>query len=110
MNKSYLYVIGIIIILVVFESIALYGIKHAKTEKKWIYVSMAIYGLIVPLLLYKAVHYEGIGIVNFFWNVFSTIMGFIIGIYLFGEKVDNIQWLGVIVSIVGMALILLSKK
>jgi multidrug transporter EmrE-like cation transporter len=110
MNKNYLYVIGIILILVAFESFALYGIKRAKKEQKWIYISMAIYGLTVPLLLYKAVHYEGIGIVNFFWNVFSTIMGFIIGIYLFGEKVNNLQWLGVIVSVIGMALILLSKK
>jgi multidrug transporter EmrE-like cation transporter len=110
MNMNYLYVVGVILILVLFESVALFGIKRAKTEDKWIYISMAIYGLAVPLLLYRAVQYEGIGIVNFFWNVFSTIMGFIIGIYLFSEKVNNIQWLGVIVSIVGMALILLSEK
>ena len=107
---NYLYVVGVIIILIAFESIALYGIKRSKSDKKWIYIAMAIYGLTVPLLLLKATTYEGIGIVNFFWNVFSTIMGFIIGMYLFGEKVNNIQWLGVIVSIVGMALILLSEK
>lgn len=60
---------------------------------------------VVPLLL-KALEYEGIGLVNFMLNVFTTLAMFGIGIYMFNEKINNLQIIGVILSIIGLALIL----
>ena len=60
----------------------------------------------VPLLAF-ATKYEGIGISNFLWNVLSTLIGFGIGIYFYKEKIRNMQIMGVIVSLVGVAMILL---
>ena len=65
------------------------------------------YGLGVVPLLSWAVKYEGIGLVNFMWNVLSTLFGFTIGIYLYKEKVHNMQIIGVLVSLTGLAMILL---
>jgi drug/metabolite transporter (DMT)-like permease len=113
MNHLITKIIVLMLILSSFEAGALYSLqKFAKEPKKKIYYILAclIYGFIVTYLLYKNLKYEGIGMVNFFWNVFSTVAGFIIGIYLFKEKVTGIQWMGVALSIVGLWLILSSKN
>ena len=62
---------------------------------------------VVPLLL-KALEYEGIGLINFMWNVFTTVAMFVIGIHFFKEKVNNLQIMGVLVSVVGLSLILVA--
>lgn len=63
--------------------------------------------LVVPLLSY-GLKYEGIGMTNFLWNVFSTILMFAIGIYVFREKVHHLQLIGVLVSLLGIGLILIA--
>lgn len=62
---------------------------------------------VVPLLSY-GLKYEGIGMTNFLWNVFSTLMMFAIGIYVFREKVHHQQLIGVLVSLLGIGLILMA--
>jgi multidrug transporter EmrE-like cation transporter len=69
----------------------------------------AIFAFCVVPLLTKALQYEGIGLVNFFWNILSTTLMFTIGIFFFKEKVANLQIVGVILSLVGLGLIVLSK-
>ena len=69
-----------------------------------------IYGLGVIPLLSKSLQYEGIGMVNFFWNVLSTIIMFAIGIFFFKEKVANLQLIGIIFSLLGLALVLISDN
>ena len=68
----------------------------------------AIYGFAVVPLLIKNLEYEGIGLVNFIWNVFSTIIMFLIGIYVFGEKIAGVQLIGIVVSLAGLGLILMA--
>lgn len=113
MNPIINKILILMLILSAFESGALYSLqKFAKEPKKKIYYIIAclLYGLVVTYLLYKNLKYEGIGMVNFFWNVFSTIAGFMIGIYLFKEKVSGIQWMGVALSILGLWMILATKN
>jgi multidrug transporter EmrE-like cation transporter len=69
----------------------------------------AIYALAVVPLLSIALQYEGIGMVNFFWNILSTLLMFAIGIFMFKEKVSNIQLVGIILSLLGLSLVVLSK-
>ena len=94
------------------ESIALYSLqKYQKSQNKnFMMISMLVYGIAVPVLLYKMLKYEGIGMVNFCWNVGSTLMGFTIGILLFKEKVNNLQWMGVMLGILAFGLIYLGNK
>ena len=68
-----------------------------------------IFGLGVVPLLSMSLKYEGIGIVNFVWNVLSTISMFVIGIYFFNEKVENLQLIGIIITLIGLALVLISS-
>ena len=69
-----------------------------------------IFALGVVPLLTQALKYEGIGIVNFIWNIMSTLAGFGIGVYFFGEKINGMQQIGILLSFIGLALIQLAPK
>jgi len=99
-------------ITVIIEAVALYYIQKASTTGalRLVFIAMAIYGLVLPILLYKMVTYEGIGMINFLWNIFSTLFGFLIGILLFKEKVNNLQWIGVALGVLAFALIILGDR
>jgi drug/metabolite transporter (DMT)-like permease len=92
----------------VVEAFGLYFLR-LKTINN-LFIAMAIYGLGVAPLLYYALNYEGIGMVNFLWNICSTLFGFAIGIYLFKEKVQSIQLIGVIISLLGLGIITLAPE
>jgi multidrug transporter EmrE-like cation transporter len=70
----------------------------------------AIYALGVVPLLTKTLEYEGIGMVNFVWNLFSTILMFVIGMYSFAEKITGLKTIGVILSLAGLGLIIMSDE
>jgi multidrug transporter EmrE-like cation transporter len=69
-----------------------------------------IYAVGVVPLLSAALQYEGIGIVNFFWNILSTISMFTIGIFIFKEKISHLQCIGVILCLLGLGLVVVSKE
>jgi multidrug transporter EmrE-like cation transporter len=96
---------GFVTITAVVEAVALYYIRAGGLVNTSI--ASVLYALgAVPLLAF-ATKYEGIGISNFLWNVLSTLIGFGIGIYFYKEKIRNMQIMGVIVSLVGVAMILM---
>ncbi len=96
----------ILLILCIFEAIALTLIRVGDTRK--VVVASFIYGLIVVPLLYVSFKYQGLGMINFMWNVFSTLLAFLVGFYMFNEKVDNLQILGAMISLLGLGLIILA--
>lgn len=80
------------------------GVPHAVP------ITSAIYALgVVPLLAYS-LNYEGIGMTNFLWNVFSTLAMFFIGIYYFKERVHYLQGIGVAIALLGVGLILMAPE
>ncbi len=102
-----------ILILVIFESIAFYYIsKHHQNKNKWLLIMpMLIYGIVVANMLSQSLNYgRGIGTINFIWNCCSTITAFLIGIFMFGEQVNELQWIGIGFAFVGLCLIVFSKK
>jgi multidrug transporter EmrE-like cation transporter len=90
------------------EAVALTLLRMGGTQK--IIAASLLYGLgVVPLLL-KTLEYEGIGMVNFLWNIFSTILMFGIGMYIFKEKIHYLQVTGILISFIGIAMVLLSPE
>ena len=73
-------------------------------------ITSAIYALGVVPLLHYALKYEGIGLTNFLWNVFSTLVMFAIGIYIFKERIHNQQLIGIGIALLGIALILMAPE
>jgi multidrug transporter EmrE-like cation transporter len=68
--------------------------------------SSAIFALAVVPLLSKALEYEGIGMVNFIWNIFSTLIMFSLGIYMFSEKITAVKSIGILVAFLGIGITL----
>jgi multidrug transporter EmrE-like cation transporter len=88
------------------EAIGLTALRAKQTYS--IPIASLFYALGVVPLLSIALKYEGIGIVNFFWNVLSTITMFLVGIYFFKEKLHSLQVIGVVLSLFGIFLILMA--
>lgn len=71
-------------------------------------LTILIYCL-VPVIILFSLKYEGIGNTNLYWNVLSTIFVYILAVLYFGEKVTNMQCLGVFLAVVGVLLIIYNK-
>ena len=99
-------------ILVFFVSlIEAIGLTLLKSTWKYAIPFTALnYGLVVVPLLALSLKYEGVGIVNFLFNIFSTIIVFLIGIYYFKEKINNLQLTGVIMSLFGIGVVLMGSE
>ena len=106
--KSTLIALGLAGITSIVEAAALYNIRLGGMENT-IRASL-LFGLGVVPMFSKTLKYEGVGMVNFFWNVFSTILGFLIGIYFFKEEIHYVKIIGVVLSLLGIGLIILAPK
>jgi multidrug transporter EmrE-like cation transporter len=99
------------ILILVISLIEAVGLTTLRMKNQYsIPVASIIYAIMVIPLLYLALKYEGIGMVNFIWNVFSTVLMFTIGVYLFNEKLHNLQIVGVLLSLLGLFLILITPE
>lgn len=98
---------GMSLIDIVSESICKYYTISVHKSVILIVAACILYG-VQPLLFTSALKYEGMGITNVIWNVISTGLVVIVGVLLFRENINSIQWIGIILSIV--AIILLSYK
>ena len=69
---------------------------------------IAIY-CIVPVLILYSLQYDGIGNTNLYWNVLSTVFVYMLAVFYFGEKISNVQCVGVFLAITGVLLIIYNK-
>jgi multidrug transporter EmrE-like cation transporter len=75
---------------------------------KWnVLYAAAIFACAVVPLLSKALEWQGVGMVNFIWNVFSTFLMFSIGYFFFDEKLTYLKLVGISSCIFGIGILLL---
>ena len=67
-------------------------------------LTMVIYSF-QPLLFFKGMSFQGMGIINALWNAISSILIALIGFIVFGEKISSINWLGIALCSTGIMLI-----
>jgi multidrug transporter EmrE-like cation transporter len=65
--------------------------------------AMAIYSL-EPLIFIRALKYEGMVVTNLVWNLVSDIIVTLQGILIFGEKIKNLRWVAIGMSLVALAI------
>lgn len=95
-----------LILLTSIEAVALTLLRIGGT---WNMISAsAIFAFAVVPLLSKALQYEGIGMTNFIWNVFSTLIMFFIGICIFAEKITTLKTIGIVIALLGIGIIILA--
>ena len=61
-----------------------------------------------PLIFTHALNYQGMGIANVMWNIISSSLIILVGVIIFREKINNVQCLGIFLSII--VIVLLSYK
>jgi uncharacterized membrane protein len=65
---------------------------------------MAIYSL-EPLLFFKALSVKGMAVLNVLWDTISTILIALVGAFIFGEKLNLMNWLGIFLCAAGIILV-----
>jgi len=101
----YLYIIILVILLTAIESFSQYNLKlFNKSNSIYYFLIGALSYVIISAMLSYLFGFEKMGIVNNLWNVCSSISIVIIGYLFFKEKLSTVQLIGVILGILGVAL------
>ena len=66
-------------------------------------LSVGLYAL-EPLIFLKALNYEGMVVTNLVWNLMSNVIVTLQGIFVFGESIKGLRWLGVLMSLFSLSL------
>jgi hypothetical protein len=61
-----------------------------NTKFYWIFVPIILYGIQI-LLFYYGLHQTSMTVLNITWNLISNVLVTLIGIYYFGEKINNLK-------------------
>jgi drug/metabolite transporter (DMT)-like permease len=67
-------------------------------------LAVGLYAL-EPLIFYKAMTYEGMVVTNLVWNLMSDIVVTLQGVFIFGESMKGLRWLGICMSLVALAIL-----
>lgn len=90
----------LLVLLVAVEACALYRLRLGGINN--IAIAAIIFSVAVVPILYLCIEYEGIGMTNFMWNLFSTLTMFYIGLHYFNETMTTRQKVGVAISMAGL--------
>jgi multidrug transporter EmrE-like cation transporter len=97
------------LLMILLTSIEAVALTLLRVGGLWnIATASAIFAVAVVPLLAKALTYEGIGMVNFVWNVFSTLIMFFIGVYIFSEKITALKTIGICIALLGIGIIIVA--
>ena len=66
-------------------------------------LSMILYSL-EPLVFLKAMKYEGMVVTNLVWNMLSDVIVTLQGVFIFGESIKGVRWVGIAMSIIALSI------
>ena len=67
-------------------------------------LAIGIYAL-QPLIFLKAMTYEGMVVTNLVWNLMSNVIVTLQGVFIFGESIKGLRWLGIAMSLVALTIL-----
>ena len=84
---------------------------YLQKHKNLIYpiITWLMYGLCV-IMLYMGYSYVNEGVMEVLWNAGTNTVIPIVGLLLFGEDVNTIGWIGILLTLIGGSLLGISKK
>jgi multidrug transporter EmrE-like cation transporter len=106
--QIHIYLLLLALIMSVLDAFMMISIK-----KYYIGHNTIIFGLVLPMLIYsmhpllfyKALPYEGIGVYNLLWNSMSNLFVLLAGIMLFAEHMSTEKYIGVVLTFIGIILL-----
>jgi multidrug transporter EmrE-like cation transporter len=95
---------GLMAIVDIFMMSSVKMISKGTIPRWWgIPLSAGIYAL-EPLIFLKAMKYEGMVVTNLVWNLMSDVIVTLQGIFIFGESIKGLRWIGICMSLVSLCL------
>jgi multidrug transporter EmrE-like cation transporter len=76
----------------------------------YLIIGVLIYGAVIPFLIVKSVNFDGIGTVNFLWNIITTVSMIVIGYYIFGDKVNHLHYISFLLGIAAIIVLYYANK
>jgi|UniRef100_A0A6C0CSU5 multidrug transporter EmrE-like cation transporter len=67
-------------------------------------LSIGLYAL-EPLVFLKAMKHDGMVATNLIWNLMSNVIVTLQGIFVFGESIKGLRWVGICMSILSLFLL-----
>ena len=95
-----------------FETISMTALTQYSKDKNILYLLLGIiiYGLIIPFLVIISLNFEGIGTVNFLWNIITTVSMIVIGYYIFGDKVNHLHFISLFLGISAIVVLMIADS
>ena len=79
--------------------------KLGMLTGNWMFpLSAILYGS-QPFIFYKSLSTNSMTVMNILWDVSSDVLVTVIGIFVFGETLSPLQWLGMVLAIAGITLL-----
>jgi hypothetical protein len=57
-----------------------------------------------PVIFWKALSHEGMAVTNLIWNMISSIIITLQGVFIFGESIKGMRWLAIVMSVFSLIL------
>ena len=94
------------------ETISMTSLTEYAKNKNILYLLLGIfiYGIIIPFLIIFSLKFEGIGTVNFLWNIITTVSMIIIGHYVFGDTMNHLHMISAFLGISAMIVLFMANK
>jgi multidrug transporter EmrE-like cation transporter len=108
MLRSTLLLIGIIVTISILEC---FGqsclLSFQKNPSKWVlFLGGVTFYSLVCLLLVLSYQFKGLGLINVLWSGISVLVIVSVGMIVFNEKITRMDWFGVALVLLGIALIM----
>ncbi len=93
------------------DTMAMYLGKQAAQQNDWrLWSITALIFAVMGGLFVKILQYETLTVINLLWVVGAIILGTILGLIVFKEQITGLQWLGLLLSILGVIFLMWPTK
>ena len=94
------------------ETISMTSLTEYSKNKNILYLLLGIfiYGIIIPFLIIFSLKFEGIGTVNFLWNIITTVSMIMIGHYVFGDTMNYLHIISAFLGVLSIIILFMANK
>lgn len=106
-NKDFINFILLITVIVLFDVLGMQCMRYHNENNRihFFYISCFIYGIIISYLMLKSLRLTSVTAINFSWFVLGTLINIIIGMFMFGEKMNYMKLFGIVLAFTGAFII-----
>jgi drug/metabolite transporter (DMT)-like permease len=79
--------------------------KLGMLTGNWMFPLASIVYASQPFIFYKSLSSDSMTVMNILWDVTSDVLVAIIGIFIFGESLSPLQWVGMVLALLGITLL-----